>query len=154
MTDYADDTARTWRDLADQLTPAQVRTLDRIEADLLARDAPADQVAATLLDHARYHAQHNLRDTTMFGHLPTPACTQFLNHFQDEGTGSFSRRFDGTVWDIDDIRVEVIGVQHDDGTVERAVYVNGEELTAGQTRELATALIAAANEADQLGSGN
>ena len=82
-------------DLADQLTPAQVRTLDRIEADLLARDAPADQVAATLLDHARYHAQHNLCDTAMFGHLPTPTCARFLNHFEDEGTGSFLRRFDG-----------------------------------------------------------
>ena len=141
------------RSSSSSATPAQVRTLDRIEADLLARDAPADQVAATLLDHARYHAQHNLRDTTMFGHLPTPACTQFLNHFQDEGTGSFSRRFDGAVWDIDDIRVEVIGVQHDDGTVERAVYVNGEELTAGQARELATALIAAVDEAERLAAG-
>ena len=153
MTNRTDDTARTWRDLADQLTPAQVRTLDRIEADLLARDAPADQVAATLLDHARYHAQHNLCDTTMFGHLPTPTCARFLDHFEDQGTGSFLRRFDGTVWDIDDIQVEVIGIQHDDGTVERAVYVNGEELTAGQARELATALIAAADEAERLAAG-
>lgn len=152
MTDHTDDTAQTWRDVADQLTPEQVRTLERIEANLLARGvAPAEQVAAALLDNARYHAQLNLRDTTMFGHLPTPACTRFLNHFEDEGTGSFSRRFDGSVWDIDDIRVEVISVQHDDATVERAVYVNGEKLTAGQTRELATALISAADEAERAG---
>ena len=142
-------------EVADQLTPEQVRTLERIEADLLARGvAPTDQVAAALLDSARYHARLNLRDTTMFGHLPTPAYTRFLNHFEDEGTGCFSRRFDGTVWDIDDIRVEVSSVQHDDGTVERAVYVNGEILTRGQARELATALIAAADEAERLAVGD
>jgi len=154
MTDRADDTATTWRDLTNELTLEQVRALERIERDALGRGAPGEQVAASLLDHARYHAQLNLRDTTMFGHLPTPACARFLDHFEDEGTGSFSRRFDGTVWDIDDIRVEVIGVQHDDGTVERAVCINGEELTGGQARELAAALIEAADEIDAAAEGN
>ncbi len=150
MTD-TDDIAHTWRDLADQLTPAPVTTLDRIEADLLARGAPADMVAAALLDHARYHAQHNLDDAAMFGHLPAPAVTRFLNHFQEDSTGNWLRRFDGAIQDIDDVRVEVIGIQHGDGTISRAVCVNGEELTSGQARELAKALVAAANEADQLG---
>jgi hypothetical protein len=147
----SDDTAHIWRDLADQLTPVQVTTLDRIEADLLARGAPADKVAAALLDHARYHAQRNLDDTAMFGHLPTPAVTRFLNHFEENSTGNWLRRFDGAIRDVDDCRVEVIGIQHGDGTISRAVCVNGEELTSGQARELAKALVAAANEADQHG---
>jgi hypothetical protein len=145
-----DNTAHTWRDLADQLTPEQVTTLDRIEADLLARGAPADIVATVLLDHARYNAQHNLADTAMFGHLPAPAVARFLSHFEKNSTGSWLRRFDGAIRDIDDIRVEVIGIQHGDGTIDRAVCVNGEELTSSQARELAKALVAAANEADQL----
>ena len=150
MTD-ADDTAHTWRDLADQLTPAQVTTFDRIEADLLARGAPADAVAEALLDQARYDAQHNLADTAMFGHLPPPAVTRFLNHFEKDSTGNWSRRFDGAIRDIDDVRVEVIGIQRGDGTISRAICVNGEELTSSEARELASALVEAANEADQLG---
>ena len=146
-----DDTAHTWRDLADELTPVQVTTLDRIEADLLARGVPADKVAAALLDNARYHAQHNLADTAMFGHLPAPAVTRFLNHFEEDSTGNWSRRFDGGIRNIDDVRIEVVGIQHGDGTISRAVCINGEELTSGQARELAKALVAAANEADQLG---
>ena len=43
-----------------------------------------------------------------------------------------------------------VGVQHGDGTVERAVPVNGEELTGEQARELASSLIEAADEIDRL----
>jgi hypothetical protein len=154
MTDHTNDTAHVWRDLADELSPAQVRTLDRTEADLLARGAPADQVAAVLLANARYHAQRNLRDTAMFSHLSPPACTQFLGHFEkDYNRGDWFRRFNGDHWCVDDIQVEVVGIQHDDGDVDGAVCVNGEELTSGQARELATALVAAANEAERLGQG-
>ncbi len=50
--------------------------------------------------------------------------------------------------------IEVVGHQYSDGeTVERYVHVNGggmDELTAGQAREVAAALIAAAEELDKL----
>jgi hypothetical protein len=48
--------------------------------------------------------------------------------------------------------VDIVGVQHSDGSNVRAVYVNanGVELASTQARELAVALTNAADELDQL----
>jgi hypothetical protein len=147
-----DDTAHTWRDLTDQLTDGQNRALGRIETDLLQRGAPPAEIADTLLEHARDHANHNLHDAAHFGHLPDPAGAQFVEHFEDDGHGGWSRRFDGTVRAVDDVHVQVVGAQHTDGRIERSVHVhaNGVELTGGQARELAAALTEAADELDRL----
>jgi hypothetical protein len=85
--------------------------------------------------------------------LHQPAGAQFVDHFQDDGAGHFSRRFDGTTRAVGDIRVDLVGVQHSDGSIVRAVYVNanGVELASTQARELAAALTNAADELERLG---
>jgi hypothetical protein len=157
MTTTHDD-ATTWRDLTDQLTLHQITALECIERDALAD--PAD-VAAGLLDMARDHARMNLQDAAMFAHLPTPAGARKVFHWEDDGTGHWSRRFTGTERAVElpsDSRfrnkadVDIEGVQHADGSIERAVYVNanGVELTAAAAQDLGESLIAAADELDQL----
>jgi hypothetical protein len=52
----------------------------------------------------------------------------------------------------DNAEVQIEGVQHSDGRVERAIRVGkvGGELPIAQSRQLAAALIAAADQADEM----
>jgi hypothetical protein len=160
VTTTHDDNATTWRDLADQLTLDQLTWMELFERDAL---GDPGEVSAVLLDAARGHSRQNLEDDALFGHLSTPAGARKVFHWEDDGTGHWSRRFAGTERGVElpsDSRfrnkadVDIEGVQHADGSIERAVYVNanGVELTAAAARDLAATLIAAADEADQLNS--
>jgi hypothetical protein len=152
------ENATTWRGLADQLTLDQITWMEQFERDALGDPA---EVSAVLLDAARDHARQNLEDDARFGHLSTPAGARKVYHWEDDGTGRWSRRFCGTERGVElpsDSRfrnkadVDIEGVQHADGSIGRAVYVNanGAELTAAAARDLGESLLAAANELDQL----
>jgi hypothetical protein len=145
-----DDNATTWRDVADQLTPAQVERLTGMEQ----RSAlPADETAAALLEGAREWARSNLTGRVMFGHLPTPSGARRVFHWQqDDDSGRWSRRFEGTARGLLGVEADIVGIQHSDGTIKRSIYVNAHaaELHAAAARDLAAALIEALNELDEL----
>jgi hypothetical protein len=161
MTTTHDDNATTWRDLTDQLTNDQIGHLENFEAKALAEPA---EVAEGLLEWAREHAQKNLADDAQFGHLPHPAGARRADHWEDDGEGNWSRMFAGSqrfiespcistpvTGDRTNIGLDIEGQQHADGTVVRYVYLSGGgELTAISARQLAAALIEAADEVERL----
>ena len=66
-----DDTARTWRDLADQLTPSRLpfwRNHERHRRDYGTPWSDSEQV-----DIARRYAPENITDEVLFGHIAPPA---------------------------------------------------------------------------------
>lgn len=79
---------------------------------------------------------------------------------QRTGMPDATRYFIGTARSVesgerghrDNAEVQIEGVQHSDGRVERAIRVSrvGDELTITQARQLAAALLAAADEADEM----
>jgi hypothetical protein len=143
-----DDNATTWRNLVDQLIPAQIERLSGMEQ----RSAlPADDTAAAL-EGAREWAQNNVQGRVMFGHLPTPAGAGQVFLWEDDGSGGWSRRFDGTKRGNLRVSVDIVGVQYADGSVERSVFIDahGVELDRVGAWDLGDALQAACYELDNL----
>lgn len=155
-----DDNATTWRDLADQLTAEQAARFERHEAQALesirqgrnAYESPED-ITRCFLDEARWEAQQNLTDALF--DVPMPAFAESVEHWEDDGRGSWSRRVDGPHRTIDgaDASVYVQGVQTPDGTVDWSLWVtvsDRDNMTAEQARTLAATLVEAADELDRL----
>jgi hypothetical protein len=145
------DTAQTWRDLADQLTPSQIRRITGYEQRWT---MPDDELGRVLLDGAREYAKDNLRDRFTFGHLADPAGATTV-YPCEEHDGVWFRVFDGTTRRVAGAEVDITGKQTADGTLHRGITVNVDDLRDGglgadQARELGAALIAAAVELDQL----
>jgi hypothetical protein len=99
-----DDNATTWRELADQLTPEQIRRFDRQEAiatrSLERKPAPrgwvpesAEEIDRGFLSKARWEAQQNLNDA-MIG-MPAPTGAEEVGHWSDDGEGNWSRDVHG-----------------------------------------------------------
>lgn len=144
--------ATTWRDLADQLTPEQVDKLLEFEGR-----RPESQ--ADLLEWARECSERNLDDTLHFGHLDRPeGATQVYGCGERTDGRGWSREFTGTSRRVDGVSVRLNGTQFADGTVERTLAVGvddlaagpGGALTAAAARQLAAALIEAADELDRM----
>ncbi len=159
MTTRHDNTATTWRDVADQLTPEQVRQFERYETlALTARDKhpgegyeTVEDIARGFLSEARWEAQQNLNDT-LFG-VPVPAGAEEVEHWEDDGTGTWTRRIHGRERTIEgfDAAVYFEGIQHRDGTVTWSLHVHvedGHAMTSAQVRQLAGYLLEAADELD------
>lgn len=164
MTTTHDDNATTWRDLADQLTPEQVRRFEHQEAialrSLERNPAPrgwvpesAEEIIRGFLTEARWEAQQNLTDA-MIG-MPAPAGAEEVGHWGDDGTGKWSRDIHGQCRNIDgfDGAVYLTGEQTRDGAVTWSLYVHVEDrdgMTVDQVRQLATNLVEAADELDHM----
>lgn len=155
---------QTWRDYEKQLTNFQLAWIrdfeNRYPADLdggAARDS-------VLLDYARSHAEQNRVDQTKFRHIPTPVGVRHVGHWEDDGTGRWSRGFDsckewviripGAMKGSDRADVDIAGSQYEDGTITWQIYVYADSAVynADQARQLAAALLEAADELDQLTS--
>lgn len=151
MSTIHDNTATTWRDLADQLTPAQAARLESVEHMELPASA-ADR-AWMLLDQAREHARDNLADTMRFGHITEPAGASYLWHWEQDDSGQWFREFAGTARKAGCFDVSVGGRQYSDGSVFRTVAVQGddrEEFDPAGARQFAAELIAAADEIERV----
>ena len=102
-----DDTATSWHDLTDQLTPEQVRRFEHFEAMALnaKRDAApdehdtADELLTGLLTEARWEAQQNLTDA-MIG-LPLPDGAENAGHWDDGGEGNWTHDLQGRARTVD-----------------------------------------------------
>ena len=146
-----DNTATTWRDLADQLTPEQVASMEQAEIDFGIPDK--DKQAALLLDFAREHCEFNIVDAA-YADVSLPAGAQ-------SDSSGWERNSDGSgysrslVWrDFEGIGTAAIAIdgrQRADGSFTRqvSVYAENTPLTAAEARQLAAGLLEAA---DQLGA--
>jgi hypothetical protein len=81
-----DDTASSWRDLADQLRPDEIMRLDQQER--------SGETEAWLLGAARALARENLADV-MFGHVADPPDAETLFGWQTGDDGVSFREFKG-----------------------------------------------------------
>ncbi|MGP4056629.1 hypothetical protein ACTWP6_17695 [Mycobacterium sp. 4D054] len=160
MTTTHDDNATTWRDLADQLTPEQVRRFEHHERLALNSIASGrnpsetvDDIARGFLTEARWEAQQNLADA-MIG-IPMPAGAESAEHWSEDSTGKWTRLLHGPSRSIDgfDAAVYRTGVQTRDGAVRWSLSVHAEDrddMTAEQVRQLAATLVEAADELERL----
>ena len=158
MSTIHDDNATSWRDLADQLTPEQISRLENMR-DGWSKDTGPAEIRLCLLVIARDMAQTNLADG-YYSHVPLPAGAVKVHEWDDrnEQVGAF-RYFTGTSRVVDrddrddDIDVLIEGTQYPDGSVDRLIGIHSLDdgpLTIGQARQLARALIAAADETEQM----
>ncbi len=102
---------------------------------------------------ARDYAEQN-RVQAKNAHIPPPIGATDTHIWSDDGE-VVSRTFYGRQWRVADSIVLIVGTQYGDGSVARQVEVHAAEssdgeLTAAQARELAAALLAAADELDRL----
>lgn len=139
----SDGTAQTWRDLADQLTAAQIAHLERLELD----------DPQTLLEKARqWAAKNTTAAAASFNDVPPPAGA--VRTFGWQRDSNWFRDFEGTKRCAGQTRVHVFGRQQADGSARRwiAVYTRRlDALNAAAARELAAALNDAADEIERFG---
>ena len=137
-----DDTAQTWRDVADQLTAAQIARLERLE-----HDEPQ-----TLLAMAREWAAKNVSAEMPFDDVAPPAGA--VRTFGWQLDRNWFRDFEGTTRRGTHARVQICGRQQADGSTRRWIAVHTrhlDALDAAAARELAAALAEAADEMERLG---
>jgi hypothetical protein len=138
----SDDTAQTWRDLADQLTAAQITQLERLECD----------DPQTLLEKARQWAAKNVTAAAPSTNVAPPAGA--VRTFGWQRDSNWFRDFEGTNRCAGRARVHIFGRQQADGSARRwiALYTRRlDALSAAAARELAAALDDAADEIERLG---
>lgn len=136
-----DDTAQTWRDVADQLTAEQIAQLEGLE-----RDEPQ-----TLLEMARQWAAKNMTTGMPFGDVAPPDGAVRTFDWQLDST--WFRDFEGTARRGGPARVQICGRQQADGSTRRWIAVHTRHLAAldpPSARELAAALSEAADEMERL----
>jgi len=136
-----DDTAQTWRDVADQLTGAQIAQLERLE-----RDEPQ-----TLLEMAQQWAAENMTTAAPVDHVAQPAGAVRTFDWQLDST--WFRDFEGTKRPAGQARVQIYGRQQADGSTRRWITVHARHLDAlepAAARELGGALTDAADEIERL----
>lgn len=136
-----DNTARTWRDVADHLTAAQIAQLESLE-----RDEPQ-----TLLEMAQQWAAQNVTAAAPFDHVAQPAGA--VRTFGWQLDGNWFRDFEGTTRRGRQVPVHICGRQQADGPTRRWISVHTRHLNALDpmaARELAAALTDAAEEIERL----
>jgi hypothetical protein len=88
--------------------------------------------------------------------IPDPAGAVHIDKWRADDNGEgFFRYFAGSSWVVErteqhaDAAVVIGGLQHADGTVSRSIWCGAAQLTTSEARQLARALIAAADEAER-----
>jgi hypothetical protein len=154
-----DNTATTWRDLADQLTDQQRAGLARLEAE----NVPAE----TLLGFARDHIEARLTDIALADvAIPAGASTDWAGWGKNLQGDGYSRSllwrsYEGGMADLrladSSISVDIDGRQQCDGSFTRHISLwgvdEGGALTSDQARAVAALLTHAADELERLDTG-
>ncbi len=140
-----DNTAASWREVADQLTPEQSAQFELFERS---GDDPA-----TLLAQARELAAANVTGVAVLsGNIAAPGDAARIYGWQTYG-GQTWREFDCSTKCVGSAVIRVVGRQFSDGSCERWISLSAthdEEFQAAQARELAAALQAVADETERL----
>ncbi|BCP00688.1 hypothetical protein [Mycobacterium intracellulare] len=144
------DDATAWRDLVDQLTPEQVAELEYCEREQVPPGVSSPQ---SQLNCARAMAKHNIIQAVCADIAAPPNAVGEIAEWEEWGDGH-GRMYTVSVREIDEVVVEVSGVQFDDGRVEMSVLAREtDHLSADQARQLAALLVEAAGEIDRLIAG-
>lgn len=126
----------TWHDLRDQLTDDQLSLMEHTEAR--SPDHPG------LIKLARKYAQENLTQTWL-ADVPVPAGAVTVSDWIDEGDRVI-RVVDGTTRGD----VQIIGIQHEDGTVDWSIFDGGVAHSLDMARKRVEDLAATVDEVDRL----
>jgi len=155
-----DTNSPTWRELADQLTSEQISDLEHLDAlaDIPGSGFTADSPRRIAEEFAVENAAQ-----VIYADIPAPADAispptrweEWDERTWARGFTSMRRRFEypaGTPGAQPQlVTVDVSGWQLTDGTCERSIYASGdalESMTPEQAREVAAALLAAADRID------
>jgi hypothetical protein len=177
MSSTTPENAESWRDLADQLTPEQVAELDaythsgtrlyQLRGTAITVSAAINPGPrwvdtgprwddAALLSQARHHARENLT-AAMVGEVPPPAGTSADAWEDNDPPYRFIRGADRAIAGTT-VRVLTGAFQFADGSIDvdgqvdvPNVAIDGDvdHLSADQARQLAAAVLAAADEIDK-----
>ena len=156
MTTTHHDSATTWCDLADALTPQQIAYLENWESQ---PDIPPnadgsscapEQHQSTLLFTAREFVEQNLAGA-LFADVPPPPEDGRHWPWEHVGDGVWQRCFVGTVRKVGGLEIAITGVQSTDGLIVRSIRVDDtDDIDATAARQIAAALIEAVNELEGL----
>ncbi len=143
------DEGESWRQYADELTAEQIANYEENEARLL------PEYRDQLVDYARYDVERN-RMTAQYADLPMPPGAelqqQWVRDFLGDGSWCRTVRWAEYTTGIEDVEVELNGLQKTDGTYTRRVALNAWDevvMTSEQARFLAAALLKAADDLDR-----
>jgi hypothetical protein len=154
MTTTHDDNATSWRDLSDQLTPQQIAEMEYCEREGI---PPGLNTPQHQLNCARAMARHNIIQALCADIAPPSDASGSVYHWEAWGGGGYGRMYEVSSTRVGgNMLVDILGVQHDNGDVERFILADLSEndrdgnMNAVQARQLAAALIEAADEMDRL----
>ena len=147
MTITHDENAASWRDLTDQLTPAQIAELEYCERQQV---PPGISNPQNQLNHARKMAELNIARAIFADIAPPADAIGDVNPWSDYGEDLYERMF--TSWRHPAVDVVIVGSQYSDGSVERFIMCEAdtENLSAANARQVARALTAAAERLEGL----
>ncbi|MGI9125973.1 MAG: hypothetical protein ACR2JM_14635 [Mycobacterium sp.] len=137
----------TWRDIADQLTPAQIGNLEWLEGNPMGGLLTKPEQHLML---ARGWAADNL-EQSLHADIAPPADAVEVEPWRKSKTGERCRGYTSTVTGIAGlgITVEIRGVQYIDGRLECRIGLSGTglaDLDVTAARDVAAALLAAADQ--------
>ena len=143
-------TTTNWRDLATELTAKQIASMEDAEAMMPAGRPDTRQ---KLLEFARDFAAGNLADAA-YAEIPAPPGAK-VGVWEQNTAGGYSRSLEwgDVTTGVAGVDVGIDGRQEGNGDFTRSVtvYVDGSvRLSAVEAREVARALLAAAEEFDRL----
>ena len=147
------NTPATWRDLADQLTPVQIETLERCENDPTDPKDPEGHRRG-MIAHAQMLATRNRLAATVpppqVSHFATTALSEWFAMSPHEWERYFTVSKRGI-----DVAVEIAGKQFVDGTlrglrIRLAVGNHCDGLDSAGARQVVADLQAAADELDRM----
>lgn len=150
MTTTPENTAATWRDLADQLTPEQISLLEYCEREQV---PPGIADAEHHLNHARMLTQQNLF-RQIFADIEPPEAVGDVGEWVEWGD-RYGRPYIAWERDVDGVVVSVDGAQFGDGRIELSIRsAAAEDMTVHQARDMALALVDAdVAEVERLSGG-
>lgn len=149
------DTAQTWRDLAEQLSPEAIKAYERTEQQFasadLSRAFPAED-PADVLERLRRNMLEDARIQARFGHIALPTGATGAESWQDGDDGEWTRLVHGPYQSTAHLGVGISGIQQTDGTVTWAMYVSTDdnETTPEQARRFAAQVVAIAEALEGL----
>jgi hypothetical protein len=141
------DNATTWRDLVGDLTADEVTGIEGIE-----REFGADtRGPAILLKVARDYVLRRTVDAA-YADIPLPVGATDLSGWEKNlQRDGWSRTLVWRTWDSGEMAVDIAGRQECDGTYTRQISLeDGADFTSTGARQLARALIEAADEFERL----
>jgi hypothetical protein len=137
----------TWRDLSDLLTAEQIAELEYCEREQIPPGLADEQHRVNC---ARMMARDNLIQQLCADIASPVDATGEPDVWQEWGDG-YGRMYSVSSRDVGPMTVDVCGVQFDDGRTETSISILAgevEQMSAAQARQLAAALVAAADEMD------